>query len=204
MPHNRHHLNPLLNSATIAAMCAVLAGCGFQLRGAPPVSEAMQPLSVECDSSIPFDLCDAIKTQFNEGEITLVAADEAKYQIKLKNFSEVRRASAIQLDASAAEYDVRQKVLMDVISADDIPALANAEVRSSDIYKYDDTNVLAKRREEEDLREKLYQRIAQQVIFRLAPLTPQRLEAIRSEYEANQKQSENGTSAPDDTAPETQ
>ncbi|MGP4844644.1 LPS-assembly lipoprotein LptE [Marinobacter sp. 1Y8] len=198
MPHNRHHISPWLSPVAVAAICTVLAGCGFQLRGAPPVSEALQPLSVECDGSIPFDLCDAVKTQLGEGEIALVPADEAKYQIKLKSFSEIRRASAIQLDASAAEYDVRQKVLMDVISAEDIPALANAEVRSSDVYKYDDTNVLAKRREEEDLREKLYQRIAQQVIFRLAPLTPERLEAIRSEFEANQKQSDTGSSTPDD------
>lgn len=196
MPHNRHHLSTLLSPAVVATLCAVLAGCGFQLRGAPPVSEALQPLSIDCDGSIPFDLCDAIKTQFTEGEIALVPAEEASYRIKLKSFSEVRRASAIQLDASAAEYDVRQKVLMDVISADEVPALANAEVRSSDVYKYDDTNVLAKRREEEDLREKLYQRIAQQVIFRLAPLTPERLDAIRSEYEANQKKPD-ADSSPD-------
>ncbi|WP_148863456.1 LPS-assembly lipoprotein LptE [Marinobacter fonticola] len=183
--------NPRTPSHLSAALAALLAlavtGCGFQLRGAPPVSAALQPLSVNCDGSVPFDLCDTLLTQLEEGSIQVVDAAQAAYRVELNNFSETRRASAIQLDASAAEYDLRQSVEINVMSADDVPVLVDAEVRSSEIYSYDETNVLAKRREEEDLRESLYQRLAQQAIFRLAPLTAERLEVIREDYEAEQQ-----------------
>lgn len=161
-----------------------LAGCGFHLRGAPPVSPALQPLGVSCDGSVPFDLCDTVKQQLEEGGIKLADDDTGAYNLKLAGFRESRRASAIQLDASAAEYDLRQSVQVNVISHDSVPVLADAEVRSSEIYRYDDTNVLAKRREEEELRENLHQRMAQQIIFRLAPLTEERLQVIRDDYEA--------------------
>ncbi|BES70701.1 LPS assembly lipoprotein LptE [Marinobacter nanhaiticus D15-8W] len=164
-----------------------LTGCGFQLRGAPPVSAALQPLGVECDASVPFDLCDTLRTQLEEGGIEVVDSEQAAYQLTLDNFSETRRASAIQLDASAAEYDLRQSVDVNVTSDDGVPVLIDAEVRSSEIYSYDETNVLAKRREEEELRNNLYQRLAQQSIFRLAPLTEERLKVIREDFKAKQQ-----------------
>lgn len=175
-------------AASMAALLSLtLTGCGFQLRGAPPVSPALQPLSVECDGSVPFDLCDTLRTQLEEGGIQVVEGEQAAYQLTLDNFSETRRASAIQLDASAAEYDLRQSVDVNVTSDDGVPVLVDAEVRSSEIYSYDETNVLAKRREEEELRNNLYQRLAQQAIFRLAPLTEERLGVIREDFEAKQQ-----------------
>lgn len=170
--------------AALLLLGSSLAGCGFHLRGAPPVSPALQPLSVNCDNSVPFNLCDTVKQQLEEGGIQLADDGKGAYVLQLARFNESRRASAIQLDASAAEYDLRQSVRVNVTSDDSVPVLANAEVRSSEIYRYDDTNVLAKRREEDDLRETLHQRMAQQIIFRLAPLTEERLQVIRDDYQA--------------------
>ncbi|TBW56840.1 hypothetical protein EZI54_07765 [Marinobacter halodurans] len=177
-----------VHTALLLGATLLMGGCGFQLRGAPPVAAALQPLSLECDSSVPFELCDTVRQQLDDGGIKLAEPAEAAYRVKLNGFKQSRRASAIQLDASAAEYDLRQSVDVNVISHDRIPVLADAEVRTSEIYSYDDTNVLAKRREEESIRQTLYQRLAQQVIFRLAPLTDERLQVIRNDYEKAQAQ----------------
>lgn len=173
--------------ALAAFLGLAVTGCGFQLRGAPPVSAELQPLSVNCDASVPFDLCDTLRTQLEEGGIQVVEEDQANYHLELNDFSETRRASAIQLDASAAEYDLRQSVNVNVTGSDNVPVLVDAEVRTSEIYSYDETNVLAKRREEEELRGNLYQRLSQQAVFRLAPLTPERLKVIREDFQAKQQ-----------------
>lgn len=124
-------------------------------------------------------MCDAVIEQLELGEVTLVSRDKAAYLLRLTSFNQQRRASAITLQAAAAEYDLRQTVTMDVITSDQVPLVAEVDIRSSETYRYDETNVLAKQREERDIQETLYQRLAQQVIFRLAPLTQERIEVLR-------------------------
>ncbi|WP_246180547.1 LPS assembly lipoprotein LptE [Marinobacter changyiensis] len=177
----------------VALMALYLTGCGFQLRGAPPVSDALQPLAVVCASNIPEDLCNAVKDQLELGDITLVSSEEAAYLLRLNDFSQQRRASAITLEAAAAEYDLRQTVTMDVVTSDQIPLVAEVDVRSSETYRYDETNVLAKQREERELQETLYQRLAQQIIFRLVPLTESRIDVLRDAAEAESKRAEEST-----------
>ena len=56
--------------------------------------------------------------------------------------------------------------------------------------------MLARQREEEALRQQMDDRLAQQVIFRLAPLTPQRIDAIRAEYQRKQEDDAQATGQP--------
>lgn len=170
----------------LAATLAVLAGCGFQLRGAAPVSDALQPLAVECAEAVPSELCIAVIEQLRLGEVEVVEPAQAAYRLRLRKFEQNRRASAITLQAAAAEYTLRHTVTMDVITADQLPLIAETSLNSSETYRYDETNVLAKQREEQTLREQLYQRLAQQVIFRLAPLTQTRIDTIREAAEASE------------------
>lgn len=174
-------------------MALYLTGCGFQLRGAPPVSDALQPLAVVCATNIPEDLCNAVKDQLELGDITLVSSEDAEYLLRLNDFDQQRRASAITLQAAAAEYDLRQTVMMEVITSDQIPLVAEVDVRSSETYRYDETNVLAKQREERELQETLYQRLAQQIIFRLVPLTESRIKVLREAAEAESERVEEPT-----------
>lgn len=169
----------LLGLLTLAGL-AVVAGCGFQLRGSAPVPAALQPLAVTCDRQVPELLCNDVREQLIGGDVVVVEPEQADYVLRLREFREQRRASAITLQASAAEYTIRQTLRMDVLTSDQVPLLADTELSSIETYRYDEANVLAKQREEEALRESLYQQLAQQVIFRLAPLNATRIEAIRA------------------------
>ncbi|MBD3655266.1 MULTISPECIES: LPS-assembly lipoprotein LptE [Marinobacter] len=169
----------LLGLLTLAGL-AVVAGCGFQLRGSAPVPAALQPLAVTCDSQVPELLCNDVREQLIGGDVVVVEPEQADYVLRLREFREQRRASAITLQASAAEYTIRQTLRMDVLTSDQVPLIADTELSSIETYRYDEANVLAKQREEEALRESLYQQLAQQVIFRLAPLNATRIEAIRA------------------------
>ncbi|MCH8498067.1 MAG: LPS assembly lipoprotein LptE [Marinobacter sp.] len=161
---------------TLLLAALLLAGCGFQLRGAAPVSPGLQPLALHCAQQVPEDLCRTVTLQLTQGGVALVAPREAEFHLRLTNFREERRASAVTLQAAAAEYELRQRVYMDVIGPADIPVMAETEVRAVQNYRYDETNVLAKRREEAEIRQRLHERLAQQLIFRLAPLDEQRLQ----------------------------
>lgn len=176
----RSHLTRFAGLTTAGLMCAALAGCGFQLRGAPPVPPGLQPLAVTCVEQVPGELCRSVTEQLELGNIDVRPAGEADYVLRLRGFEQDRRASAITVQAAAAEYTLRQTVRMDVLTRDDIPLVTETSLNSSETYRYDETNVLAKRREEEELRVQLYDRLAQQIIFRLAPLTEARIAEIRA------------------------
>ncbi|WP_417566311.1 LPS assembly lipoprotein LptE [Marinobacter sp.] len=179
-------LRSLARLSIATSLLAILAGCGFQLRGAPPVSAALQPLAVDCSSPVPETLCLSVREQLKLGEINLVDVAQADYILRLGNFEEDRRATAITAQAAAAEYTLRHSVVLEVVGADRIPIVASTRLSSSESYRYDETNVLAKQREEETLRQQLNDRLAQQVLFRLAPLTSERIDAIRAEYNRTQ------------------
>ncbi|MFL1464746.1 LPS assembly lipoprotein LptE [Marinobacter sp. DUT-3] len=164
-----------------ALLSLVLAGCGFQLRGAPPVPPGLQPLAVSCVEQIPGELCRAVKEQLELGKIDVRDPEQADYILRLRGFQQDRRASAITVRASAAEYTLRQTVKMDLLTRDELPLIAETSLNSSETYRYDETNVLAKQREEEELRQQLYERLAQQIIFRLAPLTDARVTQLREQ-----------------------
>lgn len=180
----RMALSNRLPAAAVGLVLTLLAGCGFQLRGAPPVSAALQPLAVSCADDVPELLCQSVRTQLELGEVKLEEPGTARYVMKLSEFGQDRRASAITVQAAAAEYTLRHSVSLELVSADQIPIIANTRLTSTESYRYDETNVLAKQREEEELRTQLSDRLAQQIIFRLAPLTEARIETIRDEYRA--------------------
>lgn len=156
-----------------------MTGCGFQLRGAAPVSAALQPLAVQCHEDIPAGLCLEVKEQLRLGGVALAEDGQADYALRLTRFDQNRRASAVTLQGSAAEYDLRQRVWIDVLADGALPLVAEAEIRSSESFRYDETNVLAKKREQQEVEQTLYQRLAQQILFRLTPLTAPRIESLK-------------------------
>ena len=171
--------------ATALALAAVLAGCGFQLRGTSPVPAALQPLGVKCGSQIPDTLCLSLKEQLELGGIETTEATNAAYVLDLKSFSQDRRASAITVRAAAAEYTLTQAVRIELITDDRVPLIADTELSVRESYRYDETNILAKQREQDELEQRMNDRLAQQILFRLAPMTEARIQAIREDYRAN-------------------
>lgn len=180
----------------IIALAAMVSACGFQLRGAPPVSPALQPLAVSCATEVPEALCLSLRDQLELGGVKLRPPEDAKFILRLQKFEQDRRATAITAQAAAAEYTLRQSVNLELISADRIPLIGDTRLSAAESYRYDETNVLARQREEDDLRRQLADRLAQQVIFRLAPLSEGRIQVLREEYEAAHSGDEKSPSAP--------
>jgi len=178
--------------ALVLTAATVLAGCGFQLRGTSPVPAALQPLAVDCPDSLPGAFCNSVREQLTLGGVELANEASAQYTLRLRDYQQDRRASAITSSASAAEYVLRHSVSMELVTANQVPLIGKTDLNASESYRYDENNVLAKQREEDELRQQLGDRLAQQVIFRLAPMTRERIDAAIAEYNASQK-TDNGS-----------
>jgi LPS-assembly lipoprotein len=178
--------------ALVLTAATVVAGCGFQLRGTSPVPAALQPLAVDCPDSLPGAFCNSVREQLTLGGVELANEANAQYTLRLRDYQQDRRASAITSSASAAEYVLRHSVSMELVTANQVPLIAKTDLNASESYRYDENNVLAKQREEDELRQQLGDRLAQQVIFRLAPMTRERIDAAIAEYNASQK-TDNGS-----------
>ncbi|WP_372964324.1 LPS assembly lipoprotein LptE [Marinobacter sp.] len=179
---------PLLLLAVLTT--AVLAGCSFQLRGTSPVPAALQPLAVDCSTSLPGRFCQSIRDQLTLGGIELKESAEANYILRLRDYNQDRRASAITAQAAAAEYRLRHTVTIELLTAERAPLIAATSLTASETYRYDETSVLAKQREEDDLREQLDDRLAQQVIFRLTPMSQERINTLIQAHSNSKEQTE--------------
>jgi LPS-assembly lipoprotein len=186
----RPALKTLFPKAAMLMLAAVIAGCGFQLRGTSPVPAALQPLAVDCPESLPGDFCNSVRQQLNLGGVELVSEANADYVLHLRNYQQDRRASAITSRAVAAEYILRHSVTVELLTSDRIPLIAETDLSASETYRYDEDNVLAKQREEDTLRQQLGDRLAQQVIFRLAPMSQERIDAAIREHADSQENAE--------------
>ena len=184
MPYPVPELKKLGLLALLASLLT-LTGCGFQLRGSSPVPAALQPLAIDCPASVPGQFCQSLREQLELGGIELRDPGQSDYLLRLSDYRQDRRASAITAQAAAAEYILRHTVAMELVTKDQIPLIATTDLSASETYRYDETNVLAKQREEDELRQQLGDRLAQQVIFRLAPMSRQRIDALVQEHTAD-------------------
>lgn len=183
---SRHSaLKTASRSLLAATLLSCLAGCGFQLRGASPIPTTLQPLAVECSEQVPDTLCRSVRDQLQLSGLTLTPPADADYRLQLSDFRQDRRATAVSSDGSAAQYTLYHSVSLELITADGIPLIAGTRLSASESYSYDDTQVLAGQKEESSLDNQLAAQLAQQITFRLAPMTEVRIQALRDEYESS-------------------
>jgi LPS-assembly lipoprotein len=177
-----------LSLAGLALACLALTACGFQLRGATAVPDALNPLYVACEGNTPPALCEQIRGLLSLNEVVLTEEPTPQsYILQVNEFNRTQRATAITASASAAEYDLRLQSTISLFAPGEVPLMADAAITANEVYRFDETNILAERREREELTQQLYQRLAQQIIYRLTPFSAQRIEALRADYQSQQE-----------------
>lgn len=166
-----------------AALMLLAAGCGFHLRATLPVAPALQPLALKCASRVPDELCHSLGEQLELAGVLVRDASGADYLLTLDDFRQERRTTAVTAEGSAAEYRLSQSLRISLKTADGVPLITDAELVVRESYGYDDTTVLAKEEEQAELEQLLHERLARQVLFRLAPMTDARIQELRQAYD---------------------
>lgn len=177
-----------LRIVALTVLVSALGACGFHLRGATAVPDVLSPIHVDCAGDTPAALCEQVRELLALNKVPLSEnPTEESYILRLVDFESSQRATAITATAGAAEYDLRLETELELIAPGPVPLLTEASIAASEVYRYDEVNVLAKRREREELTEQLYQRLAQQIIYRLSPFTAAQVNAIREAYRTEQE-----------------
>ncbi|TDT43274.1 LPS-assembly lipoprotein [Halospina denitrificans] len=171
----------------------ILAGCGFQLRGAGSIPDALAPLALDCADDIPGPLCSEVREQLELYQLLAGDGEEPAHTLKLVTYEQNRRTSALTDRAAAAEYEIQATVGLRLITSDDIPLLADTQLSASEVYRADEEQVLAGEREQSGIEGVLQQQLAQQVTRRLTPFTEERIRLLREQYDADEDSDNEGS-----------
>ena len=150
-------------------LAAALAGCGFQLRGtaALPFETLYMP---GASGGIALDL----KRNIQSGTRTTVVDDPKKAEAVLDFTQEVREKNILSLSATGrvSEYELRYRVGFRVHDGKGGEFLPVTTVQLTRSVSFNDSAVLAKETEEQQLYRDMQTDMVQQVMRRLAGAQP--------------------------------
>jgi len=161
---------PLL--APLALLLAlVLAGCGFQMRGAN--GQYNMPFrSIYLGFSDTSQLGIELRRNLRGGDAVLVVTDPAKADARLDVLSETRGKSILSLNnqGRVREYLLTYTLVFRVRDAKDAEMLGATEISLKRSIAFNETQVLAKESEEALLYRNMQSDLVQQILRRLAAI----------------------------------
>ncbi len=142
---------------------ALLAGCGFHLRGQVALPYSTLHISGPSASSVS----NSLKRVLRSSGVRLVDRQEDA-ELTLVILSDVREKSILSLSAAgrAQEYELRQRLNYRIITAGE-PDLPAGEILSQRSISFNDAQVLAKESEENLLYRDMENDVVQQLLRRL-------------------------------------
>ena len=151
------------------ALAALLAGCGFQLRGQAPLpAVAARPYVESPDRFTP--LYAALDRRLRAaGAAPAASASAASVVVRLHLDQTGRELLSVTADNKPGEYEVFYAAEFSVTNGT-AELIARTQVRLTRNYGYDESAVLAKEHEEASLRDALAGEIADLILRRLAAL----------------------------------
>jgi len=155
--------------AVVVLAAAVLAGCGFQLRGAVQLSGRMaEPYLEVPDQYTPF-YRELVASLEAAGARVAPAREGATAVVRIHVDEHGRDVLSISARNTPQEYEVYYVVEYSVHAGDE-EILPRQRLRLTRDYAYDDAAVLAKQHEEDDLLEALARDLAALVTGRVSAL----------------------------------
>ncbi len=150
-------------------LAAALAGCGFQLRGT-----ASLPFETLYMSSAGGGIALDLKRNIQSGTRTTVVDDPKKAEAVLDFTQEVREKNILSLSATGrvSEYELRYRVGFRVHDGKGGEFLPVTTVQLTRAVSFNDSAVLAKETEEQQLYRDMQTDMVQQVMRRLAGAQP--------------------------------
>jgi len=144
----------------------LLAGCGFQLRGARPLPFDSIYLSMYQYS----ELAAAIRRQIRANGNTIVADKPEDAQVRLEVQADVKDKVILALNTQGRvrEYQLRQRFIFRLVGKNGQEIMPSSEIFLRRDLAFDDTQLLAKQQEETLLYRDMQNDLVQQLMRRLA------------------------------------
>ncbi len=151
-----------------AALLVMVSGCGFHLRGATPLPAQMAVTYIQGTS--PFDPLNNEFRSALEGRGAQVTGEREAAGAILRIFENRTSTEVLTVDSAgkAEEYEIRQTIRFDVISADQQVLVAGQTLSMNRYLRYIRTNVLGTEREGELIRKELRRSLVNLAMLRIA------------------------------------
>lgn len=166
----------------LSLSASLLAGCGFQLRGSANIPDTMNALSINCGDAVDPKFCLNIQWKLQKSGHPTVPQENAEIILDIDQLQDERRAISVTRNAIAAEYELTYRLDFHLTLKDGLPLLPSATVKAARTYRFDETKVLSKAREEEQLREEMFRELSDSLIRRLSPFNRARITEIRHKH----------------------
>jgi LPS-assembly lipoprotein len=149
---------------------ALLAGCGYQLRGSASLPEAMAVTYIKGlrpYSALVEDFAHALRTR--NATITMDPA-EASAILNITGNDTEKLVQSVDTAGNVLEYEIRQTIRFSVIGPDRRDLLSEQSISLSRDFLYTSADVLAKVREEKLVRRTLQESLVNLAVLRIASL----------------------------------
>lgn len=144
----------------------LVAGCGFQLRGARP----MPFDSIYLGMSPYSELSAAIRRQIRANGNTIVTDNPTDAQVRLEVQADIKEKVILALNTQGRvrEYQLRQRFIFRLVSKTGQEIMPSSEISLKRDLAFDNTQLLAKQQEETLLYRDMQNDLVQQLMRRLS------------------------------------
>ncbi len=157
---------------SVLVSASMVSGCGFHLRGQIELPENLRQMALSCPQDESRDLCLNLRKSLEQSGIEIIDSSSATTGLaavlSINEVEDQRRAVSIGNDAGVAEYEVTRSVRFSFTDARGNPIIADGKTSQFQSYRFDETSVLGKDKEEEQIRKELNQLLAQDILNRVA------------------------------------
>lgn len=172
-PTRSRGLRPRLRApwriALVVGALETIASCGFHLEGTAAIGR--MPATARLESVEPHsDFFAALEDALRSGGTRVVADDDAA-ELKILEDTTGQRVLSVSARNIPREYEVYYRITFSLESAEGV-LLAPQSLVATRNYTYDETHVLGKSAEEQEVRRAIAADLARQVVRRIAAAPP--------------------------------
>jgi len=152
----------LTRSVIVIGLLGVLTGCGFQLRGVQDVDASLRQVTL-IDKASASVLLQSLRNNMAFNGIEELSGAPYQIQILTHNY---RRKSATLSNTDIDEYELSLEVIMLIADREGKPLTSNIRIQRERLYDYDKDSATASGTQEKQLRQELYDGVAQSILRR--------------------------------------
>lgn len=157
---------------TLAA-ALLLAGCGWQLRGAGLVPEGLETLHITSRDPYSPLVVELTRTLRAANVQVTESAAEAPYALAILDQRSGVRTATVNANARVSEQELSEEVEFLIADRDGNVLLPRSTVMVERVFEYDETNVLATRDEEQLIRAEMRRDLVSQILNRFRQIQNQ-------------------------------
>jgi len=152
----------------VLLLSALLTACGFQPRGSvPQLDNIPQPLYISGIQSFS-PLHRELSRQLQQASVELTEeGSSANSVLRIRDHSSGRRVFSVDSNNRAVEFELEESVKFSLLSADQGERIADQTVRVLRILYRPGSEVLAREREEEQLRDDMRRELVDRIMRRI-------------------------------------